>query len=1035
MKIAHTADIHIRSLDRHDEYEDVLNYFADNCKERNTDVAFLGGDIFHTKTQGISPEYIDFLSRWLRRLARSVKHVIIILGNHDGNLMNRQRKDAVSPIVEALNLNNVFVFQKSGVYQIEKGFNLCVFSIFDENGWDKVKPIEGEINIAAYHGGVVGATTNSWIVESEITPQFFDAYDICLLGDIHKTQFLSHRKGVPWIAYPGTPVQQNYDEDANKCYLEWNIKSKTDITVTKCSLPNRHPFVTLDYTDNESFEVQLETVPLHSRIRIRHTELLSQQTNNEIHLRIAAFQPKDVVFQSLVNKKENKVQINNIEIEKQHLVNDKSLVAIIDNYKQTQGIQLSQVTLSEISNKIKLYISKSNIDTTSTRKWKLKRLEWDNTFSYDKSNCINFENLSGIVGILGPNKSGKSSIVGTLLYALFNSTDRGSLKNIFVCNKNESYCSASAVFEADGKTYIADRITSKKYDKKGISATTNLNLFEYVDDKLVDMCEESRIETEKTLQSILGTLDDTLATSISTQFDNNNFINSGSAKRKSIISKHFGLNILQNIFEQAAKDLSTKKALCNSYNKNVGILLENARKTFLDLQEKIPTIEQKKSSLELELVSIGKNIEYFINQIDERNYLKAKQKFDQAKKELSEAAEEIATNDMQISNIRSTIQNLKKSIETIDLHALEIQLKNAESIQQEYQTIANKVVQQQSKIDSMKRHCEILKEVPCGNQFSECVFIRDAVKSQAAIEYEINQFDSLSECKNDLQAKRVNTSEIISKITVYNNSIRHINFLENKCSSIELKQIALHEKKNRLDVLICECKVELDKFSEIDTESIIAHLSDLKQNKLKLEKKLQLANNLYIDTLKEIGKLQSDIEKFTDESQKLTDIYEEMKVYEILVETFNKKAIPAKVLDTQLPILNENIRCLLNGIVDFRVEVAHDTESDYLEVFVYHDDTPILIELCSGMEKTIASIAIRVALSRITQVAQTNFLIIDEGFGTLDATGIEACNRFIKNLKQYYDFICIITHIDSVKDMADEYIEIHSENRSHVEAR
>ena len=50
MRIAHTADIHIRSLSRHDEYQQILKSFTEDCRQQNVDHIFIGGDIFHTKT-------------------------------------------------------------------------------------------------------------------------------------------------------------------------------------------------------------------------------------------------------------------------------------------------------------------------------------------------------------------------------------------------------------------------------------------------------------------------------------------------------------------------------------------------------------------------------------------------------------------------------------------------------------------------------------------------------------------------------------------------------------------------------------------------------------------------------------------------------------------------------------------------------------------------------------------------------------------------------------------------------------------------
>jgi DNA repair exonuclease SbcCD ATPase subunit len=60
-------------------------------------------------------------------------------------------------------------------------------------------------------------------------------------------------------------------------------------------------------------------------------------------------------------------------------------------------------------------------------------------------------------------------------------------------------------------------------------------------------------------------------------------------------------------------------------------------------------------------------------------------------------------------------------------------------------------------------------------------------------------------------------------------------------------------------------------------------------------------------------------------------------------------------------------------------------------------------------------------------------LIIDEGFGTMDESGVESCNRLLTSLKKYFRIILVITHVDGIKDMADHMIEISkNEKDSHV---
>lgn len=194
MKIAHIADLHFRSLTRHDEYRAVFTDLFSKLAKQGVDVVWVGGDIFHTKTSGISPEFIELLTWFLTELSK-ICEVHMMLGNHDGNLMNLSRQDAITPIIEALKNPRVFLYKKSGVYQFASGWNWCVFSPFDVPGWGNVKPVVDQINIACFHGPVWGATTEAdWVIEGDVTVDFFKDYDFVLLGDIHKTQYLGYRE-------------------------------------------------------------------------------------------------------------------------------------------------------------------------------------------------------------------------------------------------------------------------------------------------------------------------------------------------------------------------------------------------------------------------------------------------------------------------------------------------------------------------------------------------------------------------------------------------------------------------------------------------------------------------------------------------------------------------------------------------------------------------------------------------------------------------------------------------------------------------
>ena len=119
MKIIHIADVHWRGLTRHQEYKDAFSDMFRQCREIEPDCFLIAGDIVHSKTQGISPELIDCLNWWFTEMSR-IAPVHVTLGNHDGLVLNHDRQDAISPILRALNLHNVYLYRDSGVYPDEK---------------------------------------------------------------------------------------------------------------------------------------------------------------------------------------------------------------------------------------------------------------------------------------------------------------------------------------------------------------------------------------------------------------------------------------------------------------------------------------------------------------------------------------------------------------------------------------------------------------------------------------------------------------------------------------------------------------------------------------------------------------------------------------------------------------------------------------------------------------------------------------------------------------------------------------------------
>ena len=157
-KIAHIADTHIKNLKYHYEYKIVFEQLYETLRKENVDYIVHCGDIAHTKTQ-ISPEFVELCSDFFANLAK-IAPTYIILGNHDGNLKNSTRQDALTPIVKALNLPDLHLLKNAGEVLVGPDIAFNVLSVFDEENW--VAPSDPErINIALYHGSVSGVKTDT----------------------------------------------------------------------------------------------------------------------------------------------------------------------------------------------------------------------------------------------------------------------------------------------------------------------------------------------------------------------------------------------------------------------------------------------------------------------------------------------------------------------------------------------------------------------------------------------------------------------------------------------------------------------------------------------------------------------------------------------------------------------------------------------------------------------------------------------------------------------------------------------------------
>lgn len=1028
-RCVHIADIHFRGLSRHDQYRAVFEDFFEKMKEEKPDVIFVGGDIVHSKTQGISPELIDILNWWFKGLSKSAKFVHVILGNHDGLILNDGRQDTISPIITALALPNVFLHKKSGTYPSGiKGYNFSVFSCFDEAGWKNVYPLKGDINIACYHGAVVGSLTDiDWEIEGELEASFFDRFDFTFLGDIHRLQFIGKDRR---IAYCGSTIQQNFGEDVTKGYLLWDIKSKDSFLVDFRPLKNPNPFVTIEWKSSTKDTLAGIAIPSGAHVRVQSKRPIEQTSWN--HLR--ALLKENYCVKEIVHDLRREDQKQDASLKGDEKTEDYRDISVLMKHV-TKWLETIIQDPDELKDAMaylkKIRSSVPEPDCLRNVKWSIDSIEFDNTFSYGEDNRIDFSELRGVAGIFGKNATGKSSIPGTILYALFNGSDRGALKNVHIINARKPYCKASADITVNGKHYRIERQTVKHQNKAGeIHAPTHVNMFETDGHgvKTKDLAEEQRRETERTIRSLIGNAENFLMTSFASQGEMNNFIKEKATNRKSILNSFLDFSIFEDLNRISRQDLIELKGKLASVPSRDFATLEREKATDIELlKSELEEISKKSLGYSDRLASVQARLAVIPTNIVTKADVLLQETL------IKEIKSDIASIESQKERLISEISEKSKKLAAIENILLQnskaelvSRLSYLTGIKDRIASLSRLISENTTHEKILKKSVSALDDVPCGDMFKSCKFIVGAHESKeelkllqekvATIQLEIdglkNSFDE-SEIASVTDA--INKIDKLSKL--YDDLKRDITLkssLELAAEKLNLKTDRLHAENETLE------KLKLSMSDDAGNEK----LDMLKREKMEIEALIRTNDSKKMSLATLIGKQQSDFENLLAEKKKFESLTREWKTIELISEATSKKGVPLVILGAKLPQLNSEIAQILQGATNFAVELEVDLESNAMDIYINYGDSRRIIECASGMEKMMASLAIRVALINITNLPKCDVLLIDEGFGALDDMNIESCTTLLHNLKKWFKTIMIISHIDAVKDTVDNLIEI-----------
>jgi exonuclease SbcC len=308
------------------------------------------------------------------------------------------------------------------------------------------------------------------------------------------------------------------------------------------------------------------------------------------------------------------------------------------------------------------------------------------------------------------------------------------------------------------------------------------------------------------------------------------------------------------------------------------------------------------------------------------------------------------------------------------------------------------------------------------------VFVKDALKTEAEIESDRERLIPMMDAYKTKKQTLAEIAWVVGDSEKFQKLKTDKLLLENKIEKTK-GDISRHETQ------LAQYSEKLSGLSEKITEFYAQRdiILNNRQINLEIDKVKPLISQKNFEYKNLNGQLASCsarlqvylTEKLAVEStiEKIKRLETQVEVYAKYLTAIDRNGIPYELITQAMPFLSQEVNNLLIQIVNFTIAFESDGKNIYAYI-VSATGKNRKIEMGSGMEKFISSIAIRVALTKLSNLPRPEILVVDEGWGTLDAQHISKIKKVFDQLKVYFNFILIISHIDSIKDSVDYILEI-----------
>lgn len=690
---------------------------------------------------------------------------------------------------------------------------------------------------------------------------------------------------------------------------------------------------------------------------------------------------------------------------------------LMKDFIKENSIDVDWTKLDRLDNKVNEILITNGDGTIKYNKWYVKKIEFSNFLSYGKDNVIDFTELPGITVVESTPKNfgGKSTAtVDLMMFLFFNKTTKTKTNSeIFNRFTEENEVFVKGYVTIDGDDYVIER--SLRRTKS--SVTTKLEIYKLSPDGTVENLNgEQRRETEKFITAAIGSEEDFLSTILTTGYNLEELVESKPTARGQILTRFLGLETLKKK-EEICKNIQTewsRKLVSTQYN-------------IVDLQTEIETYTEQITQSEEDIKTNETNLV-----LTEGNLKTLEVRRDEAlsKRNTDIDQELIKTNPDQIkrdiNDLTTQKQTLLNNSKSVDVKE-PTQFYLEEAHEEVKSNLSNVVLSKRLLDEDIKRRETIIGQLEKGSICPTCNRALD----------QVDHTDEINKLKSELEGIVKSREEILTNLS---------EITERELSYSNLKKEYDEYERNKLKKAKFELEAE-QKQNEIDKYQIKIDTYD--RNKSKLEENQRIDGELIgirtqietsnanirtyttsIERLKNsIVTLKEKIETAKGLIQKINVENDTQTIFKIYLTIYGKNGISKVVLRNMVPLINQELYRLLVDSCYFILEM-NINEKNEVEFNMIDTETRVVKPLNSGSgyERTIASLAIRSVLTKISSLPKPNIVVMDEVFGKIADENLEMVGEFFKKIKSYFDHIFVISHNTLIRNWSDNLVMVKKDD-------